>query len=310
MPSDNGKAGTTRDDKSYVRPGYDVEDVARYVLQASGNAGRPASNLRLQRLLYFVDGYYMAVHQGSDLFAEDFLAWRYGPAVRQAYTLFMRNGADKIPERDYATKTTVWFDDESRKVMVDPVAWEPRMIEDDDQAFISNVVRLLARYDDIDLVEVSRDPKGPWKRHCDGDPSSVIATISKAVRKSPRPAKDPGPTGQKVANHGVRDATEPVAGSSSPPISPRPCMETFPSASGGDMLYCPLGIHKRLHKHCFYFPKENKKCRLREQSSLAVIGWTSLWRATTSRRRAMLGKALLTSNSFGIPKSTGSISMG
>ena len=174
MPSDNGKAGTTRDDKSYVRPGYDVEDVARYVLQASGNAGRPASNLRLQRLLYFVDGYYMAVHQGSDLFAEDFLAWRYGPAVRQAYTLFMRNGADKIPERDYATKTTVWFDDESRKVMVDPVAWEPRMIEDDDQAFISNVVRLLARYDDIDLVEVSRDPEGPWKRHYDGDPSSVM----------------------------------------------------------------------------------------------------------------------------------------
>ena len=86
----------------------------------------------------------------------------------------MRNGADKIPERDYAVKTTVWFDDESRKVMVDPVAWEPRMIEDDDQAFISNVVRLLARYDDIDLVEVSRDPKGPWKRHYDGDPSSVM----------------------------------------------------------------------------------------------------------------------------------------
>ena len=62
---------------------YTAEDVARYVLLESDKVNHPASNLRLQRLLYFIDGYYMAVHGGkSDLFREEFCAWKYGPAVQ------------------------------------------------------------------------------------------------------------------------------------------------------------------------------------------------------------------------------------
>ncbi|MFW5526608.1 MAG: Panacea domain-containing protein [Prevotella sp.] len=154
---------------------YGVEDVARYVLLASDKANHPASNLRLQKLLYFIDGYYMAMHQGkSDLFREDFLAWTYGPVVRQAYTLFVNNGADKIPENDYTTKVTARFDDSNKRIVFDSSPWEPNMIENNDKLFIDKLVSLLGRHNDSALVDISHDPKGPWKKYYDGYSSSVI----------------------------------------------------------------------------------------------------------------------------------------
>lgn len=155
------------------RTPYTAEDVARYILMASDKANHPASNLRLQRLLYFIDGYYMAVH-GKDLFREDFRAWKYGPAVQEVYFLFLPNGADSIPKEKYENKETAVFSDTTKKVSFKLSHWNPDVISEGDRSFIDNIVNLLSYYDDFTLVNISHDPSGPWSRHYDGSSKSII----------------------------------------------------------------------------------------------------------------------------------------
>lgn len=158
-----------------IQNNYCVEDVARYVLLASDKANHPASNLRLQKLLYFTDGYYMAMHgEKSDLFRENFCAWKYGPAVREAYFLFMPNGADRIPKEQYENKETASFNEATRRYIFISSPWNQDIISEEDRGFIDNIVKLLARYDDFTLVDISHDPKGPWANHFNGDSRSII----------------------------------------------------------------------------------------------------------------------------------------
>lgn len=154
---------------------YTAEDVARYILMTSDKANHPASNLRLQRLLYFIDGYYMAVHgKDSDLFIEEFRAWKYGPAVQEVYFIFLPNGADSIPKEKYENKETVTFNDSTKRVNFKLSPWNQDVISDGDRSFIDNIVNLLSCYDDLTLVNISHDPHGPWARHYDGSSKSII----------------------------------------------------------------------------------------------------------------------------------------
>ena len=65
-------------------------DVARYlVLLASTESDGPAqeadclTNLRLQKLLYYVQGWSLG-ERGRPMFREEIQAWRYGPVVPAA----------------------------------------------------------------------------------------------------------------------------------------------------------------------------------------------------------------------------------
>lgn len=157
------------------RTPYTAEDIARYILMASDKVNHSASNLRLQRLLYFIDGYYMAVHgKDSDLFIEEFRAWKYGPAVQEVYFLFLPNGADGIPKEKYENKETAVFSDTTKRVSFKLSPWNPDVISEGDRSFIDDIVNLLSYYDDFTLVNISHDPSGPWARHYDGSSKSII----------------------------------------------------------------------------------------------------------------------------------------
>ena len=59
-------------------------DIANHVLIRCDSKGRKISNLQLQKVLYFVwCDYYKATH--SHLFEDNFIAWKLGPVVLDAY---------------------------------------------------------------------------------------------------------------------------------------------------------------------------------------------------------------------------------
>ena len=66
----------------------DSELVAEYILFKYG----PMSHLKLQKLLYFVQGYHLA-YFGKPLFEDDFEAWVHGPVSRK---LFEKHRAESI----------------------------------------------------------------------------------------------------------------------------------------------------------------------------------------------------------------------
>ena len=59
------------------------------------------SNLKLQKLLYYAQGAFLAV-KNTPLFKEKILAWKHGPVVEEIYQEYKVNGANGIvPDEDY-----------------------------------------------------------------------------------------------------------------------------------------------------------------------------------------------------------------
>jgi len=72
-------------------------DVADYILfLVDENLGDNISNLKLQKLLYYCQGYFLALNN-KPLFKEDILAWDYGPVVLSIYDKYKELGAASIP---------------------------------------------------------------------------------------------------------------------------------------------------------------------------------------------------------------------
>lgn len=63
---------------------------------ADPEVGDNVSNLKLQKLLYYAQGFHLAMH-GEALFDEDIVAWEHGPVVIDIYHLYKEYGAGAIP---------------------------------------------------------------------------------------------------------------------------------------------------------------------------------------------------------------------
>jgi uncharacterized phage-associated protein len=72
-------------------------DVARYMLTlVNEEEGDLMSNLKLQKLLYYAQGYYLAIC-GEPLFEDEIFAWQYGPVVPSVYHMYKHYGRQAIP---------------------------------------------------------------------------------------------------------------------------------------------------------------------------------------------------------------------
>ncbi len=70
-------------------------DVAQYVITEALNKGYPVSNLKLQKMLYFIQGV-MLVNYGRPAFEDRIEAWQYGPVVPEVYFAYSSYGATPI----------------------------------------------------------------------------------------------------------------------------------------------------------------------------------------------------------------------
>ena len=72
--------------------------VADYFLASQDeDAGDLISNLKLQKLLYYSQGLYLAYKDGQPLFEERIYAWKHGPVVPEIYHKFKAYGSAPIP---------------------------------------------------------------------------------------------------------------------------------------------------------------------------------------------------------------------
>ena len=75
--------------RSFVEKGdgsmnYRAIDIAKYILRYCTEQNRPISNLKLQKMLYFI---WMDFYKetGRDLFRDEFCAWQLGPVIPDVY---------------------------------------------------------------------------------------------------------------------------------------------------------------------------------------------------------------------------------
>lgn len=80
---------------------FNVISVANELLRlASNSQGDLMTNLKLQKMLYYQQGFHLA-YFGTPLFEEVIEAWKYGPVVPVAYRHYEHNGRNGIePDKD------------------------------------------------------------------------------------------------------------------------------------------------------------------------------------------------------------------
>ena len=122
-----------------LKGAYHANDISRYILASSRNIGIRATNLRLQKLLYFVEGFYMLGNNGTEsCFKEQILAWTYGPVVHEVYDTFKVFGNQPIEHFDQifgidTSKGTIRFTN---------TPWDSSVIKPETKEMIDNVNKM------------------------------------------------------------------------------------------------------------------------------------------------------------------------
>jgi uncharacterized phage-associated protein len=100
-----------------VRNSMTCHVVADYfLLMVDSSAGDTISNLKLQKLCYFAQGWSLALH-AHPLFSEPIEAWAHGPVVRDLYERFRKYSWQAIDPTDLQTDPVDRLSEEDRELL-------------------------------------------------------------------------------------------------------------------------------------------------------------------------------------------------
>ena len=118
--------------------------IANFFIRKSLQVKKPISQIKLQKLIYFAHGFYLAVKE-KPLVSEKIEAWQYGPVIPEVYHKFKKWGNSEITE-----------------VLVDES--ERHIISEEDIDFLNLVWHKFSDYSAGQLVEITHQQDGPWNR--------------------------------------------------------------------------------------------------------------------------------------------------
>lgn len=119
---------------------YDALTIAMYVISKCFNEGSPVTNLRLQKLLYFIqlESYRK---NGSSFFKDELYAWQFGPVIPSVYYEYNMYGGSPIL-----------------------LSYDNLEISISDSFFVDRVVEEKKDTPIWSLVEQTHKKGGPWER--------------------------------------------------------------------------------------------------------------------------------------------------
>ncbi len=132
-------------------------DIAKYVIKYCNDRNIVITNLKLQKLLYFIQAQFI-VSYGRVCFNDEIQALPYGPVVLDVYMAYRHYGRNSIPNtHDYRIN-----------------------LDEDDCYLIDKILEKLANRDPFELVEITHN-QDPW-RDAYNRKSGAVITID-AIRK-------------------------------------------------------------------------------------------------------------------------------
>lgn len=117
---------------------YKAIDIASYVINWCNDNNIPVTNLKLQKLLYFLQG--EVYHSTSErLIDDDFYAWQLGPVVPNVYYSYAMYSSLPLPDQTINIE-----------------------IPEHEKNTINNILNKYARKSTWNLVDLSHE-QDPWK---------------------------------------------------------------------------------------------------------------------------------------------------
>ena len=137
---------------------YKVLDICRYVINYSNTSDYGISNLKLQKVLYFIQAYFLTnTSSHTPCFYQKIEAWDFGPVVPAAYHEYKQYGSGDIPYISSYIKL-----DENDIWNSERVDYDDTIIKECDKLMIEAVVDKFADYSATDLVTLTHR-QAPWK---------------------------------------------------------------------------------------------------------------------------------------------------
>ncbi|MDR2145228.1 MAG: DUF4065 domain-containing protein [Tannerella sp.] len=121
---------------------YNVNEIANKILYVSSlpDTGEYISNMKLQKLLYYQQGFHLAYFD-TPLFDDEIEAWMYGPVVPSVYERFEKFGKNGINN------------DNTNKIPI---------LTDEEESLFNEVMETYGKYSAIGLMNLTHSEK-PWK---------------------------------------------------------------------------------------------------------------------------------------------------
>lgn len=131
---------------------YSVIDISNKIIaNTEAEQGELISNLKLQKLLYYLNGFFMAAFN-KKLFENPIEAWQYGPVVREAYFNYKEFGSGAISTP------------ENVKIIILPK---------EDEALFSEVMEEYGQFSAIKLMNMTHEEL-PWQKTFNENPQGEI----------------------------------------------------------------------------------------------------------------------------------------
>lgn len=149
---------------------YRVLDIARYVIERSRDTDKTISNLKLQKILYFIQAEFL-VTKNQPCFAEEIQAWDFGPVVPDVYYAYRVFGSANIP---CIGKSRV-----------------SQIISSEDKKILNGIIDECSKYSASELVEITHN-QSPWgKAYKPGQnneitPESIKKYFGEDLKKCPQ----------------------------------------------------------------------------------------------------------------------------
>ena len=136
---------------------YDALEVSRHIINYCNSHNYSVSNLKLQKLLYFVQAYFLiASPKKNPCFVEEIEAWDFGPVVPKVYSEFKQFGSTDIP-----TLSFYYENSDGNFFKTNLVKFEDNKISKEDKILINDVVENFKKYTATDLVKLTHNQE-PW----------------------------------------------------------------------------------------------------------------------------------------------------
>jgi uncharacterized phage-associated protein len=139
---------------------YDAKAIGNYFLDLAEREGRPLDPIKLQKLVYFANGWNLALRD-RPLLDEQIEAWSYGPVIPSLYQEFRRFGDEPIRARAMLVEFAD-DDDETGRVVYPKIDDSPE--GKSTKNLLDRIWQAYRGYTSIQLSNVTHEEGTPWER--------------------------------------------------------------------------------------------------------------------------------------------------
>ncbi|GAA0731770.1 Panacea domain-containing protein [Clostridium oceanicum] len=137
---------------------YEAIDIAQYVINYSIDRGKPISNLKLQKVLYYIQAAFL-VNRNNPCFKEDIQNWRHGPVVPEVYKRYKIYSNREINEKQTGHSELAL--DEDSNLYTKIVEFREDKICEKDKILIKKVVDSYLDVEPWEMVKKTHH-EDPW----------------------------------------------------------------------------------------------------------------------------------------------------